>query len=319
MNEAAFILLAVILTAYVLLDGYDLGVGVLHLFVARSDDERAASLATIGPFWSGNEVVLVAAGGTMFALFPRAYAASFSGFYLPIMVVFWLLIGRGVAIELRGHFASDLWHGFWDVTFAICSILLAFVFGVALGNVLRGVPLDSHGYFSGTFAFLFNWYAILVGFLALAALAQHGAAFSAWRSPALAVRSERAARGLWIVVLVLFVGTTWATLRLHPTLLGPALWIAPCIAVLALAAMQLLKDRWWRFTASAVFLSGLMFAAAATLYPYLLPSYPAGSGGLDIYNSSLATHALGTGIIIFSVGFIAVAIYGTLAARKLLR
>lgn len=319
MNAAAFVLLAFVFTAYVLLDGYDLGIGILHLFIARSDEERAASLETIGPFWSGNEVALIAAGGMMFALFPKAYAASFSGFYLPFMIVLWLLMGRGIAIELRGHFPSDLWRGFWDVVFSICSILLALTFGIALGNVLRGVPLNAQGYFSGTFALLLNGYAVLVGFLAVASLALHGAAFAAWRSQALAERAQRARRFLWVIVVVLFVVTTWATLRVHPAPLGPVLWIAPCVAALGLIGVRWLSDLTWRFAASSVFLCAVMTAAAATLFPFLLPSYPAGSGGLDIYNSAPAAYALRTGIIVFSVGLAAVAVYGTLAARKMLR
>jgi cytochrome bd ubiquinol oxidase subunit II len=318
-NAAAFLLLALVFTAYVLLDGYDLGVGVIHLFVARSDGERASSLETIGPFWSGNEVVLIAAAGSMFALFPRAYAASFSGFYLPLIVVLWLLMGRGLAIELRGHFESDLWHSFWDVVFALCSILLALVLGIALGNVLRGVPLNAQGYFSGTFGFLLNWYALLVGLLALGALALHGAVFAAWRSELLAARTHKAIALVWPAVLVLFVAATVATLRVHPTQLGPVLWIAPVFAFLGLIAMRVLSHRLHRFIASAVFLAGLMIAATATLYPYLLPSYPAGSGGLDIYNAASGSYGLSTGIAVFAFGFGAVAIYGTLALRKMLR
>lgn len=319
MNAAAFTLLALVFTGYVLLDGYDLGVGILHLFIGRSDGERAASFETIGPFWSGNEVVLIAAGGTMFALFPRAYAASFSGFYLPLIVTLWLLMGRGLSIELRGHFDGDLWHGFWDVVFAVCSILLALILGIALGNVLRGVPLNAQGYFSGTFGFLLNWYALLVGFLALGALALHGAAFAGWRSPPLAARAQRAISFLWPAVLVLFVAATIATLRVHPTKLGPVLWIAPTLAIVGLLAARVLTDWLHCFVGSAIFLTGLMIAAAATLYPYVLPSFPAGTGGLDIYNSASGAHALSIGITVFAIGFGAVAIYGTLALRKMLR
>jgi cytochrome d ubiquinol oxidase subunit II len=319
MNVAAFILLAFTLTWFVLLDGYDLGVGILHLVIARSDSERAESLATIGPFWSGNEVVLVAAGGMLFALFPRAYAVAFSGFYLPFTLALWLLMGRGMAIELRGYFQSDLWHGFWDVTFAVSSTLLALIFGVALGNVLRGVPLDAQGYFAGTFAFLLNGYALLVGVLALGALALHGAAFVAWRAEQLGSAARRSIRILWPVVFATFAMTTWATLRVHPMHFGAALAIAPATAVVALVAIACVRSDALRFMASGAYLLCLMLAAAQTLYPYLLPAYPVGSGGLDIYNSAPGVYSMGTGVVVFAAGLAAVAIYGTLSARKILK
>jgi cytochrome d ubiquinol oxidase subunit II len=319
MNVLAFALLALLVAAYTLLDGYDLGVGAIHLFVARSDDERTASLATVGPFWNGNEVALIATGGAMFALFPRAYAAAFSGFYLPFVLVLWLLMGRGIALELRGYFSSDLWHGFWDTVFSACSILLAFIFGIALGNELRGVPLDASGYFLGTFASLFNGYAVLVGAFALCALALHGAAFAAWRSQTLVTRAQRAMTILWFVVVALFALTTWATLHVRPPAIGAAVWIAPAAALIALSGVRWLPSRALRFAASGLFLFGLIAAASLTLYPYLVPSYPAGSGGLDIDNSATGAHALLVGTLAFSVGLALVAIYGTVAARALLR
>ncbi len=320
MNTAAFTLLAVFLGAYVVLDGYDLGVGAMHLLLPRSDDERATSLATIGPFWNGNEVWIIAAGGVLFALFPQAYAAAFSGFYLPLTIGLWLLMGRGMALELRGHFANDLWHDFWDVTFAACSTMLALVFGVALGNVVRGVPLDSNGYFTGTFASLLNWYAILVGLFALGALALHGLTFAAWRSAVLATdHAQRLLQYLWIAVLALFAATTWATLRVHPPTIGPILWMAPAAALCALFTVRFARNRALRFAASSVFLAALMIAAAATIYPYVLPSYPVGSGGLTIYDASAGVHGLFAGTVVFAIGFCIVAVYGTLSARSMLR
>ena len=169
MNVAAFWLLASMLTMYVLLDGYDLGVAVITPFVARSDQERGASMHSIGPFWNGNEVWLIATGAALFALFPQAYAASFSGFYLPFILVLWLLMLRGISLELRGHFPSQVWHEFWDACFFVASVLLVLLFGVALGNLLRGLPLDQTGFFLGTFALLLNPYALLVGLFAIAA------------------------------------------------------------------------------------------------------------------------------------------------------
>ena len=181
MSSVAFVLLAFMLGAYVLLDGFDLGIATIAPFVGKDEEERGAAMRAIGPFWNGNEVWLVAAGGALFALFPKAYASAFSGFYLPFVVVLWLLMFRGIAIELRGHFATPMWRDFWDFCFSGSSALLVVLFGVALGNLLRGVPLDADGYFTGSFGFLLNPYALLVGLTALAAIAMHGAAFALLR------------------------------------------------------------------------------------------------------------------------------------------
>src|SRR5438477_12103889 len=130
-----FCIVAVMLAAYVVLDGFDLGAGVIHLFAARNDAERRELIGSIGPVWDGNEVWLIAAGGTLYFAFPGLYASSFSGFYLALMIVLWLLILRGISIEFRSHVNSELWSNFWDVIFAGASVLLAIFFGAALGNV----------------------------------------------------------------------------------------------------------------------------------------------------------------------------------------
>src|SRR5271169_854083 len=142
MGTIWFCLVAVMIAGYVVLDGFDIGVGILHLWLARTDDERRVLIRTIGPVWDGNEVWLLAAGGTLYFAFPVLYAEGFSGFYLPLMMVLWLLILRGVSLEMRSHVDVDLWKHFADAVFALSSSLLAIFFGAALGNVVRGVPLD---------------------------------------------------------------------------------------------------------------------------------------------------------------------------------
>src|ERR1700692_4173385 len=153
-----FCLVASMITAYVILDGYDIGAGMIHLFVARSDDERRQVIRSIGPFWDGNEVWLIAGGGTLYFAFPALYASSFSGFYLPLMMVLWLLILRGISIEFRNHIESPVWAPLWDVVFCSSSALLAIFFGAALGNVVRGVPIDRAGDF-----FLPLWTSFTLG------------------------------------------------------------------------------------------------------------------------------------------------------------
>src|ERR1700733_10767815 len=142
METIWFALVALMIAMYVVLDGFDIGAGIVHLWIARTDVERRAVIGSIGPVWDGNEVWLVAGGGTLYFAFPALYAASFSGFYLPLIIVLWLLIVRGISIEFRNHIASPVWTAVWDSGFAFASLLLAVFYGAALGNVVRGVPLD---------------------------------------------------------------------------------------------------------------------------------------------------------------------------------
>src|ERR1700732_4790818 len=178
-----FWIVGVMLTAYVVLDGFDLGVGILHPLLARTESERQLMLRSIGPVWDGNEVWLIAGGGALFFAFPALYASAFSGFYLSLMIVLWLLILRGISIEFRPHVDSPLWRPFWSTVFGLASAALALLFGIALGNVVRGVPLDQSGYFflplwtnlspKGEVGII-DWYTLLVGAASLFALAQHG-------------------------------------------------------------------------------------------------------------------------------------------------
>src|SRR2546427_12274832 len=171
-----FWLVAIMIVAYVVLDGFDLGVGILHPFLARTDEDKQLMLRSIGPVWDGNEVWLLAGGGTLYFAFPLLYASAFSGFYLALMIVLWLLILRGASIEFRNHIKSAVWDPLWDFLFCASSLLLAVFLGAALGNVVRGVPLDASGYFFeplwtnfrlGEETGILDWYTILVGVLAL--------------------------------------------------------------------------------------------------------------------------------------------------------
>ncbi len=323
MNVVAFVVIAFMLTAYVMLDGYDLGVAAIAPFVAKSDEERAAAMASIGPFWNGNEVWLIAAGGALFALFPEAYASSFSGFYLPLMVVLWLLMFRGIAMELRGHLQSELWHSFWDAAFTVSSVLLIVVFGVALGNLVRGLPLDANGYFQGTFAYLLNPYALLVALFAIAALSMHGATWLGWaaRGP-VAARGQALAHRLWWPVLALYVlvsGMTFLVREMPAVASG--LLLMPVVSLAALAACWFFARSGAprrAFAASSVFVASLVATAAWTMFPYLLPSYPAGHGGLSIYATAPSPVALISALVITIVGVAIVVLYATFVLGKML-
>jgi cytochrome d ubiquinol oxidase subunit II len=225
-----FCLVAIMITVYVLLDGFDLGAGAVHLLVAKTAEERRQVLASIGPVWDGNEVWLLAAGGTLYFAFPALYASGFSGFYLPLMIVLWLLILRGTAIEFRNHLGGDVWIPLWDFLFSAASLLLAVFYGAALGNVVRGVPLDSSGYFFeplwtdwrlGPQTGILDWYTVLVGLLALAALLLHGSLWLRLKTEGpVRERSERLAKWAWWGVLLLTVFVTVATLSVQPQVLS---------------------------------------------------------------------------------------------------
>lgn len=323
MNVAAFVVIAFMLTAYVMLDGYDLGVAAISPFVAKSDEERAAAMASIGPFWNGNEVWLIAAGGALFALFPEAYASSFSGFYLPLMVVLWLLMFRGIAMELRGHLQSELWHSFWDAAFTLSSVLLIVVFGVALGNLVRGLPLDANGYFQGTFAYLLNPYALLVGVFALAALGLQGATWLGWAAHgAVAARGTALAPRLWWAVLGLYLlvsGMTFVVRGMSGDASG--LLLMPVLSLASLAACRFFvrsKAPRRAFASSSVFVASLVATAAWTMFPYMLPSYPAGHGGLSIYATAPSPVALISALVVTIVGIAIVILYATFVLGKML-
>jgi len=221
-----FWLVAVMIVGYVVLDGFDLGVGVLHLFLVRTEAERRATLGSIGPVWDGNEVWLLAGGGTLYFAFPLLYASAFSGFYLPLMIVLWLLVLRGVSLELRNHIDVGVWRALLDGVFGLASALLAIFFGAALANVLRGVPLQADGYFflplwtnwqPGPSPGILDWYTVIGGLVALAALTLHGALWLTIKTSGdLAQRARRIVTPLWLIVVLLTVVSLVATIVVRP-------------------------------------------------------------------------------------------------------
>ncbi len=318
-NAVWFVVLAVMLVAYAILDGFDLGVGALHLFLARNDEERETAVATIGPVWNGNEVWLIAAGGSMVVAFPHLYAAAFSGFYLALMLVLWLLILRGVGIEFRHQVENDLWRHAWDLAFGVSSLLLAVLFGVAVGNVLRGLPLDAGGDFQGSFALMLNPFAVLCGLLGLVTLALHGATYLAMKTTGdFQARARRAITPLWAaagIVLGLVIASSFVVRPDFPANFRavPALLVIPAIAIVAGSGIPVFAARGRdgrAFAASAAFIAGLLGSAAAGLFPRLLPAL-AGSPhpGLDIYNSASPAASQQVALVIYLVGMTIVAVY----------
>lgn len=333
MQTLWFILIAAMLTVYILLDGFDLGVGILHVFLARTDLERRIILRTIGPVWDGNEVWFIAAAGAMFFSFPLLYASSFSGFYLPLIIVLWLLMLRGLGIQLRSQTSNPLWGNFWDATFFIGSVLLALFFGVALGNVIRGVPLDAHGVFFVPLWTDFNpfnpipgvldWYTILIGLMAVAVLLAHGANYLALKT--IGVLHERARRVSWVAwltVVLLTILATLATFWIQPQILRgfqarPWGAIFPLLALAGLLGMgyfSFTQQDLRAFISSSAFIAGMFACTACGLYPVLLPAVnPANS--LTISNASATQYSLIVGLVWWIIGMILASIYFIFAYR----
>ena len=288
MTTLWYAIVALMLATYVVLDGFDLGAGVLHLWLGRNDRERRTTLAAIGPFWDANEVWLLAAAGALFVAFPRVLSAGLSGFYLAIFLVLWCLILRAIAIEFRSHVADRLWRSFWDTTFALASALLPVLFGAALGNVIRGVPLTREGWFQLTLFTSFlprepvgilDLYTVLAGVFALVALAGHGALFVAWRADGVVgERARRAGRTLYAALAALWPLVTLATHAVNPTLLGalpgrPTAWLSLLLAIAGMVAVFVRgaqRRPLAAFLGSCAFLAGMLAATAACLYPVML-------------------------------------------------
>ncbi len=322
MGTLWFWIVAVMLAAYVVLDGFDLGTGIVYLFVARTDAERQQSIRAIGPMWDGNEVWLLAAGGTLFFAFPLLYATAFSGFYLPLMIVLWLLILRGVSLELRSHFADPLWKSFFDVVFAGSSSLLAIFFGAALANVVRGVPIGPDDSFflplwtnwmPGANPGILDWYTVLGGVMALAALGLHGALYLVMKTEGeLEKRAKAAASRLWLAVLALSAVGIPATVVARPGSLQnylshPLDFLAPVAVVVALGTI------WWAgragralpaFLGSCVYLGAMLVGAALGLFPVLLPVVGGKGRDITVELAQAAPYTLRVGLIWWGIGVV---------------
>jgi cytochrome d ubiquinol oxidase subunit II len=333
MEAVWFAIVSAMLAVYAVLDGFDFGVGILHRFVARNDDERRTVLAAIGPIWDGNEVWLIAAGGVLFLAFPSVYATGFSGFYLALIIVLWLLILRGVAIEFRSHQDNPLWREFCDTIFMVSSALLAVVFGATLGNLIRGVPLTEEGlrgmplftnFLPGREPGILDWYTGLVGLFTLVALAVHGALYLAWRTTGpVRERSVAFAREAWKAALVLWAAATASTAWVRPDLfwaLASRPWALVFVALAFGGAWGAFRyPRLGRdlagFLSSSAFLLGMLAATLAAQYPFWLRSTLDVSQSLTALNSASDHYGLRVALTWWPVGSALAAVYFTFLFR----
>jgi len=301
-----FVLIGVLIAGYVVLDGFDLGAGVLHVFVARTDRERRTVLNSIGPVWDGNEVWLLTAGGALFAAFPIVYATVFSGFYLALIVLLLALIIRAVALEFRSRETYPGWRSAWDVAFAISSFLPALLLGVAIGNVVRGIPLEASGDYTGGLLGLLNPFSLVVGLLAVAVLTAHGGAWLALKTTGdVQARARMAATwawlgavGLWIVAGgVRFIEA--GEIELGSLAIG-------VIFIAATGSFRLLLGRPNRelaaFLASAVSLAALIGLVGGAIYPNLVPALGEPSRSLTIAGAASSELSLSVMLGIALIG-----------------
>ncbi len=318
--------LVFMLTCYIVLDGFDLGVGIIHLWTARTNEERKTVLNAIGPLWDGNEVWLIGTGGVLYFAFPRAYASSFSGFYLPLIMVLWFLMLRALAIEFRRHIENELWQSLWDTVFMGSSLMLTILFGAALGNVLRGVNIDESGFFFAPLwtnfliseqTGIIDWYTLLIALVSVVVLAVHGSLFLAYKTEGEVLRRARElSHRLWILAAVLSLTALLLTCWIRPGYLQnfqshPAGLIFPALAGVFLALTIFFARRHEdgrAFASSCLFIASAGGGTAFALFPTLLASSGA-HPGLTVWNASSGEYGLAIGARWLAVGLPLVIVY----------
>jgi cytochrome d ubiquinol oxidase subunit II len=328
-----YAMITLMLAIYFVLDGFDFGVGIVYPFVARTEQERRTVLASIGPVWNGNEVWLIAGGGVLFFAFPRAYAAGFSGFYLALIIVLWLLIFRGLALELRSHLEHPLWRQFWDVAFSGASLLLAIVFGAALGNLIRGVPLNRDGYFfvalwtdfvPGPDPGILDWSTVLMGVTSAAIVALHGASYLVMKTEGeLSRRADCVARlagwGTVAFTILALLAMTFVQPNLRVTYARhPIGYLLPLTGLLALGGTLYFLRRQRDlagFLASSLFILAMLGSVAWGMYPIILVSSTDPALSLTAFNAATNSYGLAAGLTWFAVGFALVLAYQVYAHR----
>jgi cytochrome d ubiquinol oxidase subunit II len=333
-----YTVLIVFFAMYMVLDGYDFGAGIIHLFFAKSEQDKKVIVRSIGPFWDANEVWLIAGGGILFFAFPTLYASSLSGFYLPLMMILWLLIFRGIGIELRGQINHTMWHAIWDKAFGVASLLLTLFFGIAMGNIVRGVNLggvvDGVSIYEPQYFFLplwgptfdplsenlgvIDWFTLMIGVIGVIAITIHGATWIIFKTKS----SINASLKVWVfrlsILLIVLIVVSLFSLQFikaepfHNYLSHLGLWIFPIlmtIGLIGLLGIRKFNNDITGFVFSSLFLLGSFASTAAAIFPNLLPSSNAINPSLTLYNTAASNYGLSIGQNWFIGGAILIIIY----------
>ncbi len=338
------IVLSAMLTVYVIMDGFDFGVGIIHFFLAKKEEDKKKLVGAIGPFWDGNEVWLIASGGILFFAFPTLYASTFSGFYLPLIMVLWLLIFRAIGLELRHQVNNEMWQLLWDKAFGLASLLLPLFFGIALGNVIRGVnlgavengeaELESSYFFNTLWADDFSpfnshpgiidWFTLTLGIIAVLAITLHGAAWIIFKTrSSLNNQLRRLIKKGGLLLLVFVVITVYMWTVVKPSALANFqehywLFLFPGLIIIALAGLIMSNERTKDgryFLYTTLFIVGSMCSTVASLFPVMLHSTNTVNESLTVYNASATEYELSIGLSWWIFGIILVISYFVLVHR----
>ena len=339
-----FIIIAIVLAVFFILDGYDFGAGIIHLFLAKTENDKELIAKSAGLFWDSNEVWLVAAGGMLFMAFPTFYASVFSGFYLPLIIVLWLIIFRAIGLEFRGQFHFQMWKDIWDKSFGVSSLLLALFFGIALGNIVRGVNLggveNGVSIYEGHYFFLplwdssfsplsetpgiIDWFTIIIGLISVVTLAIHGANWIILKTNSSIngnLKNVIFKLNIALAALTLFSLAVWKTVS--PNSLDnfahkPYLLIFPIIYITGLVGLffiKKLKKDIHGFVLSSLLILGGITSSLASLFPVILPSVNSINGPLTIYNTASSEYGLSVALNWGIIGFILLFVYMIIQKR----
>jgi cytochrome d ubiquinol oxidase subunit II len=288
-----FILIAILWVGYLVLEGFDFGVGILSPFLGRTEPERRAILRTIGPFWDGNEVWVLVAGGATFAAFPEWYATLFSGFYLALFLILLGLILRGIAIEYRNKREDPAWRARWDWAVFAGSLVPAILWGVAFANIVAGVPIDANHEYTGSLLTLLNPYALLGGLTTLGLFVTHGAVFLALRTEGdLRIRANALAGRLGLVTAVLAVAFLAWTQVQHGDPASLVLSIVAAVAFVGALAANWVRREGWAFAGTALTIGLAVVALFVALFPDVMPSSTNPAYSLTVDNASSTDYTL---------------------------
>ncbi len=333
-----YLILGGMLAMYMILDGYDFGAGIIHLFFAKSESDKKAITRAIGPYWDANEVWLIAGGGVLFFAFPVLYASAFSGFYLPLIMILWLLIFRAIGLELRGLVDNQLWRIVWDKAFGISSLLLALFFGLALGNIVRGVNLgevkNGVSAFEAHYFFLplwnatldplsdnlgvIDWFTLMLGIIGVVSLTMHGANWIIFKTnSSINKKLKEVVFKLNFVLLALVITSllTWHIVKPKPFenfINHPIVWIFPVLTFAGIGGLFRIKGfkkDGTGFLFSSVYLIGGLFSTVTAIFPNLLPSTNTTNPSLTIYNSAAPNYGLSVSTPWFAIGIMLVIMY----------